>query len=243
MEKKNRVYSYEFSNYGDKPVGVQVEISNWTKDENNKMVLIPSEPDSFDQWIIATPVDFTVPPNGRQVVRFTVRPAVELSEGEHHAAFVFKERLLQDTITEKREDDLVIRNLFEIKSAVYAEVGEVTRSGNFTEFALSENGFLTNIQSLGNGHVRPSGRFQIWESGRFPGKESALRIDPESTEKPDGLVYLSRLRKGSVLGGQTKWLRHSLSNLELEKGAYQVFLYGYLGDRSFEEVVALSVSN
>lgn len=241
MDDSKRVYSYELSNQGESPVSVGVEVSNWTKDETNSMVLIPPEEGSLDQWIIASPLEFTVPPKSSQTVRFSIRPAVELSEGEHRAAFVFRQKDIKTSEVSSSSEDLVIRNLFEIKSAVYATVGRVVRSGTILDYRLSAGSLEIFLKSDGNAHVRPSGRFQIWRTSDFPGEGEAIQIDPKSKTLPPGLLYFERLRNKSILQGQSQWVPHSLKNQKIGPGDYTVFIYGKLGEQVVQTVQTLTV--
>ncbi len=235
LDKGKRVYNYELSNLGDADVAIEVELSNWTKDNTNNMLLVPPTAGSLDQWIIASPLTFTVPAEGSQVVRFSIRPAVTLAEGEHRAVFIFRQKDLGAKKNNTDSRSLVVRNLFEIKSAVYATAGEVIRSGEILKCELTTNSLRTRIQSSGNGHVRPSGRFQVWESSAFPGKAEALQIDLKaSDENPLGMLYEGRLRGASVLNGQTQWVNHRLNSLNLDTGSYIVLIHGRLGTSPLE---------
>ena len=243
LDKGRNTYHYELTNQGDTSFDVSVSILNWSKDEENNMVLIPSEKDSLDQWIIASPLEFTVPAKKSQVVRFAIRPAVELPEGEHRAAFVFRQKKSKNPSQQNGEGGIVIQNLFELKSAIYASVGDVVRTGSVIEYQLEPKALRTRIASEGNAHVRPAGNFQIWKEGMFPGKDEAKKLMLDKDSNYEGLLYKDRLRNKSVQEGQTHWIEHSFKDFELDTGRFLVFVHGRCGDKDFEAVEVFELSS
>ncbi|MFN3414401.1 MAG: molecular chaperone, partial [Thermoanaerobaculum sp.] len=86
------------------PIHLKVSVAHWRLDEHNRLELIPPTPQSADQWLLITPLEFVVEPGKSQTLRILVRPRVKPEAGEHRA-MVFLEEQPPPT------EELVTRNL------------------------------------------------------------------------------------------------------------------------------------
>lgn len=233
LDQGARTQSYRLHNLGTRPVSVRVELMPFTLDESNTMVALPPEPNSLDQWLVINPLALEIPPGESRAVRFSIRPAVPLPPGEHRVAVVFQE-VPQATSADPARQGIAMSTLFRIQSAVYATVGPIARQGSLGDVRLGPDGLATEIESLGNGHVRLDGRLQIWRSDAFPGIGSlpALRV---GDAYPVGLVFDGPLNPMPVLPGHRRWISHHAGDAHLPPGRYTVALHGKLGDASISE--------
>lgn len=234
-----RTQSYRLHNLGTRPVSVRVELMPFTLDESNAMVALPPEPNSLDQWLVINPLSLEIPPGESRAVRFSIRPAVPLPPGEHRVAVVFQE-VPQAPSADPERQGIAMSTLFRIQSAVYATVGPITRQGRLGEVRLDVDGLKTEIESLGNGHVRFDGRLQVWRSEDFPGMTNLpmLRV---GDEYPAGLVYDGQINPMPVLPGHVRWISHHVGDAPLPPGRYTVALHGKLGDASISESRAVEL--
>jgi hypothetical protein len=217
-----QTHSYRLHNMGSEAVQVQVSVVNWTADEDGKTIELPPEGLSLDQWIVINPVNLLLPAGESRAVRFSIRPAVELPVGEHRAAVIFQQVTAPGETREQEAPGLVFRTRFRLSSAVYATVGEVTRSGRVLDLTLSPTRLDVLVESLGNGHVRLDGQWQLWETGAFDAAG-------ESQPRPQPLRS-GALGAASVQPGLKRRVAHSLE-APLAPGRYTVELLGTLGDQ------------
>ena len=234
LDERPRTHVYRISNLGMDPVEIEVEVLNWEQDEAGRMVVIPPEETSLDQWFIINPVRFQVPPGETRAVRFAIRPAVEMPPGEHMAMVVFQQ-VGEPPPQVQETGQIRLTARFRLQSAVYATVGPVERTGEIVETALTPEGFLTRIKSTSGAHVRPRGHLQIWESAQFPGITRA-RAYIGAEEQPQGLVFAGPLNERPVMSGNTRSVIHAIGEVPLPPGTYHVVVTGSMGDDTLEGV-------
>ena len=63
--------SIRMQNLKKEPISVKVEVYNWTLDEQNKVKLIPGDNQSLDQWLLVSPIAFSLEPGSSQVIRYS----------------------------------------------------------------------------------------------------------------------------------------------------------------------------
>lgn len=108
---KPSTHSIRIVNFGKKAVEVQVSVYNWEMDEDSQVRIIPPTDQSLDQWMVINPLRFTLPSEGSQAVRFSVRPKVKPEPGEHRAMIFFEQVPPDDDAPE-------IRFVFRLGAAV-----------------------------------------------------------------------------------------------------------------------------
>lgn len=237
---RGETHSFRVFNYDDDPIEAEVSVHNWELDENNKTQILPPTEQSLDSWIAINPVRFTVPPRGSQVVRFAIRPKVELEDGEHRA-------ILYVTSKPTEEKELSVRFNLRIGMAVYGYVGEVERVGELAAVAVDPTALRFEIESRGNAHVRLAGRFAVWHADAYPEAEEGppppIPELPEAGEEvtlPEGVVTIGELPAKPVLAGTRRTVPHPLAE-PLPPGEYVLRLVGTLGASSVERTLPFSI--
>ena len=91
LDEAQKTHAFRLFNQTKDPKQVRVSVVNWDFDDHGEIRIRPGNDSSLDQWVVVNPVDFNIPAGQTQAVRFSVRPAVELSPGEHRAMLVFDE--------------------------------------------------------------------------------------------------------------------------------------------------------
>lgn len=223
LDEPARTHAYRLHNLGGRDTRVRVRVAQWTTDENNEPVFLPPDETSLDQWIIINPVEIDLPVNDSRVVRFSVRPAVQLPPGEHRAMVIFEEEPPQRAEL-GTTGTIALGARFRINSAIYATTGLIVRNGAITQMALSQDGLQTTIESTGNAHVRPDARARI-----------------RSLDTP-GIDFEVELAKRPVLQGTTRTLSTPLpAGQALPAGRYEVDISGSLGDGPLDMRQTLTV--
>ncbi|MBC8524692.1 MAG: hypothetical protein ISR54_05780 [Chlorobium phaeobacteroides] len=211
--------SIRLYNFKEKPITVRVDAHNWTIDEDNKVKLLPPDPQSLDQWLIINPLSFTVPPKKSQVIRFSIRPRVKPDPGEHRAIIYFTE--------EKNPEDstatATLQVLFRIGVGVYATADPVRKKGVLHSFKLDGNKKLSaDIENTGNVHIRFGGKFAIWQADTFPGLDNPSKVFPQNKkdkEPPEGYAAGGQLNRFPVLPGARRTITTALPRIE-KSGTY-----------------------
>ncbi len=211
--------SIRFYNFKETPVTVRVTAHNWTIDKNNKIKLLPPDPQSLDQWLIINPLTFTVPPKKSQIIRFSIRPKVKPDPGEHRAIIYFTE--------EKNPEDstatATLQVLFRIGVGVYATADPVRKQGVLHSFKLDGNKKLSaDIENTGNVHIRFGGTFAIWQADAFPGLDNPAKVFPQNKkdkELPEGYMAGGQLNRFPVLPGARRTITTALPHIE-KSGTY-----------------------
>ncbi len=215
-----QTHTFRLFNFSDTPREMAVTVSNWRMDEANRVEVIPPTESSLDQWIIINPLKFVIPPGESQAVRFAVRPAVKLDDGEHRAMIYFTEQLPPDDDPSK----VTMRSRLRIGAAVYAQVGEVVRQGTIDRVEGASDSVTLAITNTGSANTRLVGNYAI---------RSQTGI---SEGLPEGL-----LPQTAVLPGDSRNITLSLHEQPLTAGRYEIHLTGSLGsnaiDRSWQFIV------
>ncbi len=222
------------------PTKVNVEVYNWTLDENNEVKLLPPTEQSLDQWMLINPKSFVLEPGKSQVVRLSVRPPVKPAPGEHRALIYFTEERIESA---EPAEETPVEVLFKLGVGVYANANPTKRAATLKGFSLDNSGQALNasITNSGNVHTRLKGTYSIWKKADFPGiKDAAKYTSDESTEKaPEGLVASGQLNQTPVLPGNTRTIVTQLPNLPAS-GSYIVAVSGTLDDNKIEKTYPLS---
>jgi hypothetical protein len=200
---QSKPQSFRVVNFGEKPVTFRVTVHNWEFDEHNEIIIIPPTEQSLDQWITINPLQFTVQPEKTQVVRFSIRPRVKPTAGEHRAIIYVSEV----PPSEKEEGRSSILGRFGV--VVYGYVGTITRIGTLHDVktiqSISPISVHFDISSEGTAHVRmKNGQYAIWSASAYPGAQETAtipEIDNPETKLPQGIVEVGFLPTSPVLPG------------------------------------------
>lgn len=221
-------------NLSDEPLAIRTEVHNFTTDESNEVVVIPPTPQSLDQWLIINPVNFTIPPDGQQVVRFAIRPRAEPEAGEHRAMVFFNRDAPPDP-------EATVTVNVRVGAAIYALVDPVERIGRLDGLELLEIApdgvtFGLTLASAGNALVRVAGRYAIWPADREPGERAAELLYGDPDSEPANAVASGRLSARPVFPGLVRILK-TRAEARFESGrTYRLHVVGDLAGRPFDLV-------
>ncbi len=217
-------------NFGDKAVEVAVSVETWDLDESNRVRAVEPTEQSLDQWMLISPLRFTVDPGGSQAVRFSIRPRIELVPGEHRAMIYFQQ-------VPSSDPSPGFQVSFKLGVAVYGYVGEVVRRGVLNDLSVqtTANGPVAvfDISSTGSGHVRLQGQYAVWDADRFPGVESTTELadqDRNSGTLPPGMVTSGDLPATPVLPGCRRTILVPMPTKALQPGRYVFDVNATLGE-------------
>lgn len=240
--ERNKTQSLKVVNFGDQPVKVKVSVYNWTLDANNDIQIEAPTEQSLDQWLFINPLEFTIPAQGEQTVRFGVRPKVKPEVGEHRAMIYFNSEP-----TEQQPGTLTIKGKLGV--AAYGYVGEANRVGQLHDIAIQQNSDTVtaqfDIDSQGNSHIRLQGQYAVWPAAQFPGSETTAPIpninNLEAREKPPGpILEAGLLPTLPVLPNTRRQIPLQLKTLP--PGHYVLDVNGSLGDTPIDTGIPFVVN-
>ncbi|MGE0623999.1 MAG: hypothetical protein AB7I04_06215 [Pseudomonadales bacterium] len=138
-------------------------------DEANNFRELPPEPGSLPTAMMLNPVEFTIPANGSQTVRFAISRQRLNGPGEHRAMLFFSE--LVDT------DQAGVKLNFRLGLPLYATVGEPRSLAvvNGIRFDADGNRLELDLSATGNTQVKPSGFYLWWPLAEYPKESQALK--------------------------------------------------------------------
>ncbi len=232
---KPSTHSIRIVNFGDQAAEVQVVVYNWDMDDNNQVRILPPTEQSLDQWMVLNPLRFTLPAEGSQTVRFSVRPKVKPEPGEHRAMIFFEQVPPEDKSPE-------IRFIFRLGAAVYGQVGELTRIGELHSAEAGDQGASFDVSSAGTANMRWSGQYAIWPAAGYPGAEKTAAIeglDSPDTIVPEPILQAGELPPTAVLPGTRRTVKLEFAEA-LEAGDYVLDLNGALGETEVDMAVPFS---
>lgn len=220
-------------NFGEEPAEVEVSVQNWTLDEDNQLQLLEPVEQSLASWMIINPLKFTVAPGAAQTVRFSIRPRVEPTPGEHRAIIFLKQAPAPNP------DKSMLRVVGRVGIAVYAYSGPVKRASTLNDLSVDPHGpspvVTFDISSMGDRHVRMDGRYTIWPKNQYPGLDAER---PENAEQ--GFVATGDLPGTPVLPDTRRQLSVALQS-SLPPGEYVFEADGQLGDEPLRQTVSFVV--
>lgn len=240
LEGGQKSHSFRLFNLGDADVEIQVSVANWAMDDANRAQLAPSSPQSLDQWMIINPLRFTIPAGQSQAVRFAIRPALVLEEGEHRAMVYFDEVLPPDSAPEQ----VNLRSRFRLGAAVYGQMGEVTRTAEFGGVELKQNNALIRLTNTGNANTRMKGHWSLWTADQFPGLDDEQAIHTQLKQAmPAGMLAAGVLPTTPVLPGDSRQIVLPLTNLDIGQVTTPAILVlkGALGEGYLHEAIPVII--
>ncbi len=234
---KPSTHSIRIVNFGDQPVEVQVVVYNWDMDDDNQVRILPPDEQSLDQWMVLNPLRFTLPAEGSQAVRFSIRPKVKPEPGEHRAMIFFEQVPPADKAPE-------IRFVFRLGAAVYGQVGELTRIGELHSAEAGDLAASFDVSSVGTANMRFSGQYAVWPAAAFPGAENTAAIEEleeAGATLPEPIVQAGPLPPTAVLPGTRRKIKLGFAEA-LEAGDYVLDLNGALGETVVDMAVPFSAT-
>lgn len=176
-------------------------VQDWVHDSKGVLMAQPANSTSIGiaNWVKFNPREFTLPPNGRQVVRFSVTVPKNVTPGERRGVIFFTPASQSTGLSVKTQIGVVI----------YAAVNPVRRTFEVGLPKASLNSAkqaVINIElaAIGNAHCRLTGKFRLSDlSGKVIEEEKI-------TEK----VILPGDRRTITVSG----------NKELTPGSYRLHL-------------------
>lgn len=95
--------SIVFYNYNPKPKQITVQLI----DTNRKQHVIKPNKKTLSPWTLLNPTSFTIPGNGQQTIRLSIRPPVGFPKKTHYAVLQITQQV-KDSIT-KDEKGIVLK--------------------------------------------------------------------------------------------------------------------------------------
>lgn len=163
----------QVTDLGTSPVAPIATIYDWDIDAEGRFLSQPagSRPDSLAGWLRFNPRQFSLVPQGRQVVRFSVSPPRDASPGERRGVIFFEQRA-----SKTGGANLVTQ----LGVVIYVAVEPVRRTFGVSldDVRLDPMGQVevaVTVRATGNAHCRPEGTFELYDNsgkqvcaGRFP---------------------------------------------------------------------------
>jgi hypothetical protein len=231
--------SIRLFNLKKKATKVRVEVYNWTLDEKNEVKILPSESQSLDKWMLINPLRFTVEPGQSQVVRFSIRPTVKPTPGEHRAMIYF----IEEPSDTPADSTKALEILFKLGVGVYGHADPVKHGGTLNGLScdLPASTIRADITNSGNVNTRLKGNYSIWKKDAFPGLKDASKYESlqKDEKSPAGLVLTGQLNQTPVLPGNRRSIATQFP-MPKAPGSYILAVTGSIGSQPVEKTFALT---
>lgn len=226
--------SISVHNLKKKPVSMHVELYTWTHDEHYRVKLIAPTPQTLDQWMVVSPLRFTIPAGGEQTVRFSIRPRVKPEPGEHRAILYLSE----EENPEKKSGTIQMLGQYGI--GIYGAVEPIKREAGLSSLSFDHKTktLSASVRNHGNVHTRLRGSYSVWKKGAFPGLKvaKALPATFEEGKKPEGLITSGTFAGGPTLPGFNRTYQSRLA-IPDNSGVFVVAFTGELDGVAVDKVV------
>jgi len=193
-DNKRKTNVITLINYSNKKITAEISLSNWTL-ENGQIKNIAPTPQSLDQWILITPVRFTIKPNDTKTIRFAIRPRTKPTSGEHRAMIWIDEILPEG-------DSEGIRFKFQLGVPVYLNVPPTYAKGLLNQITTTVGKESIDVtlalQNRGNVHDRLTGSISLWKASSNISKAQRDNIVKKDL-KNKALISTITLPAGPVL--------------------------------------------
>ena len=157
---KSKTHAITFINYSNRNISARLSLANWTLD-NGEIVEIAPTPQSLDQWILITPLNFKVPPKETQTIRFAIRPKSKPKAGEHRAMIWI------DEVLDSSRPSKGMTAQFRFGIAVYLNVAPVDVKGKLQKIIVNSDTkdlqVALSYTNSGNVHDRLNGTVSLWK--------------------------------------------------------------------------------
>ena len=235
--QSHRTYSFRLMNFSKTAIPVAVSVVNWTMNAQGEVEPAPLQEQSLAPWLQINPTRFVLPPQGSQVVRFAIRPAVRLTAGEHRAMIYFSEQ------PKGSQPKGTFKVLFQLGAAVYARVPPFTMRGEILSATPDGHGVQFEVRNTGTATTRMIGHYVVWNQDDLPaGNPWPARLGPASGKPPQGLVAMGSLPLDADLPGLTRSVRLEFDAKHgLRPGRYILFMRGTFGTSVIDRELRFSV--
>jgi len=223
-DKRAKTQVITLINYSDKPITAEISLSNWTL-KDGKIVEIAPTPQSLDQWILITPMRFTIKPKDMQKIRFAIRSRVKPKPGEHRAIIWFNE-------IPHEKSSKGIQFKFKLGVPVYLSVPPAKPKGVLKKLTTKVGKgeiFVTLAHgNTGNVHDRLTGSISLWKTSP---KLSRIQRDKilQGNGKHKALVHKTTLPAIAILPKLTPKETIRIPKPK-RKGTYLLYLKGHYKD-------------
>ena len=236
-QQSHRTYAFRLMNFSKATIPIAVSVVNWTMNAKGQVKPAPLQQQSLAPWLQINPTRFVLPPEGSQVVRFAIRPAVPLTAGEHRAMIYFSEQ------PQGAQPKGTFKVLFQLGAAVYARVPPFTMLGEILSATPDAHGVQFQVRNTGNATARMIGHYVVWEQDAVPpGDPWPAQSKSASPKPPPGLVATGLLPLDADLPGLTRIVRLEFDNKHgLRPGRYVMFMRGTFGTSSIDRELRFSV--
>lgn len=242
IKDKSRSKTIKIANFDKKPVEMRAYVRSWTVDQDGKLQLVKSTPQTLDQWVVFTPSRFTIPPGKTQTVRFAIRPKLEPNPGEHRAMLYFEEIPPQG-----RDNTKAVQTVGRLGVAIYAYAGEIKKVGvlNSVNVDSQANGVkaIFDVSNKGNARVEMKGQYAIWPAAKYPGAKATQPLKKKGSEPiklPQNMLHAGRLNSAPVLGDTRRQLVLPIKK-KLPPGNYVLDINGELGGVPIDKGIPFTV--
>lgn len=245
LEEAQKTHAFRLFNQTKEDKQVRVSVVNWDFDEHSEIRILPPTETSLDQWVVVNPVEFTIPAGQNQAVRFSIRPSVELSPGEHRAMLIFDEVPPPQPLGSATGPgaQTALRARFQFRTAIYTQVGGAKRTADLVEASANAKTLHLRTAATGSANTRFDGQYMVWKKDAFPGLDKVVLLSNLAEAKPQlpaGMVKAGGLPGQPVLPGGTR--NYDIAfDPPLPAGNYVVVLFGSLGDDKLSRQIPLSV--
>ena len=156
-------------NMSDRDITVKASVVGFDLDDTNNFRELAPEPGELATAMMIDPMEFTIPANGSQTVRFAIMPERLKGRDEHRAMLFFSE--LVDT------NHAGVKLNFRLGMPIYANFGEPNPIAVFNgvEFDPVSSSLAFDISSIGTSQVKPIGYYMWWPLSDYPSEARALR--------------------------------------------------------------------
>jgi P pilus assembly chaperone PapD len=225
--------SIRLKNNNETAISLKATINNWTLDEKNNLITVPSDAQSLDRGIVLTPEKVTIEPGKEAVLHFTLTPQSGLEPGEHRAIIYLTE--IYPTVT---GDGIEIT--FRQGVGIYGYSGQIRQAAELKKltFDTATGTLNVDIENTGNVHTRFDGDYAIWKKGTFPGFKSLADYlnKPHNEKKSGGFIASGSMNRTPVLAGNRRTIKTILPIADLP-AAYTLVITGTLNGKKFEKIL------
>ena len=177
-------------NMSAKPVHIATSLVNFDLDEDNNLRELAPRRGSLANAMMLNPVEFTIPANSSQTVRFAIMPERLNGLREHRAMLFFSEQV--------STTHAAVKLNFRLGIPIYARYGEMRPVAHFNDvtFDAKQHQLVLDISATGNVQVNPTGFYLWWPVSEYPSERKALARVADLAQHP------ARTMPGNTTGGR-----------------------------------------
>ena len=161
-------------NTGKEPITITVYLEDWVysrQDGGKEFMPKGTTPLSCSNWITFYPADFTLPPNGVQIVRYTVN-VPEDTKGGHYSVMFFETGGGNVETVNEEGNNVVIWVLNRLGALFYVEPeGTIQKTAEIKNLNITEklNDFIVTADffNMGNTDITATGTFNVIDDQGF----------------------------------------------------------------------------